>query len=123
MYHSLQSFCSPIAVPVPVAVGMESGVIAHNQLTSSSQQGPEYGAQYSRLNSRSGGGAWCAGSCDSSEYLQIDLGKVYLIFEVSYNNRSETGVNFISHGVCCISMFLYKLRKKRLLKSKVGHMN
>ena len=84
---------------MPVAVGMESGVIADNQLTSSSQQSPEYGAHYSRLNSQSGEGAWCAGSCDSSEYLQIDLGKVYVIFEVSYNNCSEIGVNLISDGV------------------------
>lgn len=68
---------------MPVAVGMESGVIADNQLISSSEQGPEYGAQYSRLNSRTGAGAWCAGSCDSSQYLQIDLGQVHLIFEVS----------------------------------------
>ena len=91
---------------MPVAVGMESGVIADNQLTSSSQQGPEYGAQYSRLNSQSGGGAWCAGSFDPSEYLQIDLGEVYLIFEVSYNNCSETGVNLISDIVIpCLSHF------------------
>ncbi len=74
---------------------MESGVITDNQLTSSSQQGPEYSAQYSRLNSQSGGGAWCAGSCDSSQYLQIDLGQVYLIFEVSYSINIITRVNFI----------------------------
>lgn len=71
------------AVPVPVGVGMESGFIPDNQLTSSSNQGPEYGAQYSRLNLRLGAGAWCAGSCDSSEYLQIDLSQVYLIHEVN----------------------------------------
>ena len=64
---------------------MESGVITGSQLTSSSEQGPEYGAQYSRLNTRSGGGAWCAATCDSSEYLQIDLGQVFLIFEVNCN--------------------------------------
>ena len=83
---------------------MESGVIADNQLTSSSQQGPEYGAQYSRLNLQSGGGAWCAGSCDPSEYLQIDLGQVYLIFEVGYNNCSEKGDGVIprlSHFYVC----------------------
>lgn len=69
----------------PVGVGMESGIIIDNQLTSSSNQGPEYGAQYSRLNSRLGAGAWCVGSCDSSEFLQIDLGQVYLIHEVNWN--------------------------------------
>ena len=62
---------------------MESGTITDNQLTSSSNQGPEYRAQYSRLNSRLGGGAWCAESCDSSEFLQIDLGQVYLLYEVN----------------------------------------
>ncbi|XP_078361522.1 venom prothrombin activator pseutarin-C non-catalytic subunit-like [Oculina patagonica] len=81
--------CSPPAVPVPVGVGMESGVITDNQLTSSSQQGPEYSAQYSRLNSQSGGGAWCAVSCDSSEYLQIDLGQVYLIFELEVQSKHD----------------------------------
>ena len=84
---------------MPVAVGMESGVIADNQLTSSSQQGPKYDAQYSRLNSQSGGGAWCAGSCDSSEFLQIGLGHVVVIFEVSYNVTSQKRVNTISDGV------------------------
>ena len=64
---------------------MESGIITDNQLTSSSNQSLEYGAQYSRLNSRLGAGAWCAGSCDSSEFLQIDLGQVYLIYEVNCN--------------------------------------
>ncbi|KAL9981343.1 hypothetical protein ACROYT_G010034 [Oculina patagonica] len=76
-------------VQVPVAVGMESGVIADNQLTSSSQQGPEYSAQFSRLNSRTGAGAWCAGSCDSSEYLQIDLGQVHLIFELEVQSKHD----------------------------------
>ena len=77
-------FCVVFAtVSVPVGVGMESGIITDNQLTSSSNQGPEYGAKYSRLNSRLGAGAWCAGSCDSSEFLQIDLGQVYLIYEVN----------------------------------------
>ncbi|KAL9979550.1 hypothetical protein ACROYT_G017228 [Oculina patagonica] len=76
-------------VPVPVGVGMESGVITDNQLTSSSEQGLEYGAQYSRLNSRSGAGAWCAASCDSSEYLQIDLGQVYLIFELEVQSKHD----------------------------------
>ncbi|XP_078360937.1 uncharacterized protein LOC144645292 [Oculina patagonica] len=83
-------------VPVPVAVGMESGVIADNQLTSSSEQGPEYGAQYSRLNSQSGGGAWCAGSCDSSEYLQIDLGQVYLISELDVQSKHDESGNTTS---------------------------
>ena len=63
---------------------MESGAIPDGQFTSSSVQGPEYGPQYSRLNSRSGGGAWCAQSCDPSEYLQIDLGAVLLVREVSH---------------------------------------
>ena len=77
-------FCVVFAtVSVPVAVGMESGIITDNQLTSSSNQSPEYGAQFSRLNSRLGAGAWCARSCDSSEFLQIDLGQVYLIYEVN----------------------------------------
>ena len=62
---------------------MESGAIPDSQFTSSSVQSPEYGPQYSRLNSRSGGGAWCARSCDPSEYLQIDLGLVLLVREVS----------------------------------------
>ncbi|XP_078361523.1 uncharacterized protein LOC144645865 [Oculina patagonica] len=83
----------PKLVPVPVAVGMESGVIADNQLTSSSEKGVEYGAQYSRLNSRSGGGAWCAVSCDSSEYLQIDLGQVYLIFELKVQSKHDESEN------------------------------
>ena len=72
-----------------MGVGVESGVIPDIQLTASSVLGHEYGAQYSRLNSRSGEGAWCAGSCDPSEYLQIDLGQVYLIFEVSRSLEFE----------------------------------
>lgn len=68
---------------------MESGIITDNQLTSSSNQGPEYGAQYSRLNLRLGAGAWCAASCDSSEFLQIDLGQVYLVTNIEMGIESE----------------------------------
>lgn len=78
------SFFFSKAGPQPVGVGVESGAIPDNQLTSSSLLAPEYGPQYSRLNSRLGGGAWCASSCDSSEYLQIDLGVAHLVREVSY---------------------------------------
>lgn len=83
--------------PLPVGVGVESGAIPDNQLTSSSVQGPEYGPQYSRLNSRSGRGAWCAGACDPSNYLQIDLGLVHLVREVSHTAPSNEHSIFTSN--------------------------
>lgn len=72
----------PLLVPSPIGLGIESGAIPDSQFTSTSQLSLEYGAQFSRLNSRTGGGAWCAASCDPSVYLQIDLGRVLLIREV-----------------------------------------
>ena len=85
------------SVPLPVGVGVESGDIPDNQLTSSSEQGPGYGAQYSRLNSKSGEGAWCAGSCNLSDYLQIDLGLVHLLREVRH---SDIGIFYLlSHFI------------------------
>ncbi|KAJ7387006.1 hypothetical protein OS493_003969 [Desmophyllum pertusum] len=73
--------------------GVESGVIPDNQLTSSSNKGPGYEAQYSRLNSRSGAGAWCAGSCHPSTYLQIDLGQVHLLRELEVQSKhGDSGV-------------------------------
>ena len=77
---------------------MESGAIPDNQLTSSSVQGPEYGTQYSRLNSRSGGGAWCARSCDPSNYLQIGLGLVHLVQEVRH-------LKYTVYLLYCFSLF------------------
>ncbi|XP_027060226.1 epithelial discoidin domain-containing receptor 1-like [Pocillopora damicornis] len=76
-------------VPSPIGLGIESGAIPDSQFTSTSQLSLEYGAQFSRLNSRTGGGAWCAASCDPSVYLQIDLGRVLLIRELDVQSKHD----------------------------------
>ncbi|XP_022808682.1 discoidin domain-containing receptor 2-like isoform X1 [Stylophora pistillata] len=76
-------------VPLPIGIGIESGAIPDNQFTSTSPLSPEYGAHFSRLNSKSGGGAWCAASCDPSAYLQIDLGRVSFIRELDVQSKHD----------------------------------
>ncbi|KAF2355310.1 Coagulation factor 5/8 C-terminal domain, partial [Trinorchestia longiramus] len=80
------------------ALGMESGAIVDKQITASSSYdititGPASG----RLNVNRHGGAWCprepVGSNDSvKQYLQIDLGSMYVISAVETQGRFGNGV-------------------------------
>ena len=60
---------------------MEDRSITDSQITASSfktDRNKSFKPAYGRLNNRPSGamgGAWCAGTSDKSQYLQVDLGK------------------------------------------------
>lgn len=63
-----------------LSLGISRGDVKDNQLTASSTLSGEWLPKYARLNGRK---AWCGKPNDKSdkdEYLQIDLGKVWLAF-------------------------------------------
>ena len=56
---------------------MENGAIADRQITASSQLDANHAATQGRLNFKATAnraGSWTAGSSDSSQWLQVDLG-------------------------------------------------
>ena len=63
-----------------VSLGMASGNIKDRQITASSTLSDEWLPKFARLN---GNKAWCGKPNDKSdkdEYLQIDLGKVNVLY-------------------------------------------
>ncbi|XP_033118704.1 retinoschisin-like [Anneissia japonica] len=74
-------------------LGIENGVIQGSALTASSSFGIKYGPQYSRLNSlaesRSKGG-WSAGKLDIHQWIQVDLGEIYIVTGLAVQVRYDT---------------------------------
>lgn len=67
---------------------MESGTIPNNRVTTSSEQNASTPAKNGRLNYTSGS-SWCAGTGDTSPYLQIDLQALHIICAVSTQGNSR----------------------------------
>ena len=67
-------------------LGIESGSIADNDITASSEQNANTAAKNGRLNSAS---SWCAETSDSNPYLQIDLQTLHIICAVSTQGNSQ----------------------------------
>ena len=71
------------------AVGVSSNsVIINSKLSSSSIHTASTPASNGRLN-YTGGPSWCASSSDSSPYLEVDLGSVYIICAVATQGNSR----------------------------------
>lgn len=109
------------------ALGMENNEIPHGQISASSQLSADHAAFLARLNFEGGTGGWRAGTSDSNQWLEVDLGSLYTKVtgaatqgrhSVNYLHRvtkyklqySDAGVNFQTykeHGqstdkVCCM---------------------
>ena len=69
---------------VDLDLGMGSGAILDNKITASSGNSAKNG----RLNYTSGS-SWCAGTSDTSPYLQIDLQALHIICAVSTQGNSK----------------------------------
>ena len=67
---------------------MGDGYILDRDITSSSVQNTSTPAKNARLNYIEGS-AWCAAENDSKPYLQIDLGRLYIICAVSTQGNSQ----------------------------------
>ena len=69
-------------------LGMANGYIMDNETTSSSSQDASTTAKNGRLN-YTAGSSWCAGTNDTSPYLQIDLQVRHIICAVSTQGNSK----------------------------------
>ena len=73
--------CAVFSAACSQSLGMEDGSISDGQITASSSKSDRdrsFRPAYGRLNNKPSGamgGAWCAGTSDMSQYLQIDLNK------------------------------------------------
>ena len=56
---------------------MENNKISHGQISASSQLSADHAAFLARLNYEGGMGGWRAGTNDSKQWLQVDLGSLY----------------------------------------------
>ena len=65
---------------------MDSGSIPDNSITASSEKNVNTSAKNGRLNS---GSSWCAGTSDSTPYLQIDVQTLHIICAVSTQGNSQ----------------------------------
>ena len=75
-------------------LGMEDRSITDGQITASSYKSgaKNFKAAYGRLNNKpsgSMGGAWCAGTSDTSQYLQIDLKKEMTVSGVATQGQID----------------------------------
>ena len=72
---------------------MEKGAISDRQITASSQLDANHAAIRGRLNSKeiaNKGGSWSAGSNDSSQWLQLDLGSQHTkVTRVATQGRND----------------------------------
>ena len=69
-------------------VGIANGIIADQALLASSVASQLTPAKNGRLNLTSGS-SWCASSRDTTPYLQVDLGAVYVICVVATQGNSR----------------------------------
>ncbi|CAH1244992.1 MFGE8 [Branchiostoma lanceolatum] len=75
---------------VPYALGVESGQIPDAQITASSEASSAHGPRRGRLftvGDTDGTGAWCAGSNNRNQWLQVDLGNPTEIWGVVTQGR------------------------------------
>uniref|UniRef100_UPI00398EC745 discoidin domain-containing receptor 2-like isoform X3 n=1 Tax=Pristiophorus japonicus TaxID=55135 RepID=UPI00398EC745 len=76
------------------ALGMQDSVISDEDIVASSMWSESTAAKHARLGTEHGDGAWCPAKSvfrDSSEFLQIDLHKLYFITLVGTQGRHSNG--------------------------------
>ena len=69
-------------------LGMESGTIPDRNIIASSEESASTPGKNGRLNYASGS-SWCAGTSDTSPYLQVDLQTLHIICAVSTQGNSQ----------------------------------
>ena len=80
-----------------IPLGIESGHLPDSALSASSSASAHYYPQLSRLNKifKSGNyGAWCAGSNDGNQWLQVNFGRETTVTKVATQGRNN-GVNWV----------------------------
>ena len=87
MYLSIDSECQK-------DLGMENGAISDRQITASSELDANNAAIQGRLNFKATGnkaGSWSAGSTDSGQWLQVDLGSQHTkVTRVATQGRDDS---------------------------------
>lgn len=76
---------------------MANHLIPAKGITASSSLGDQYLPTYARLNTNIGNGAWCAGTQNDNQLLQIDLEWVYEITAVEIQGKhlmSKDSLNY-----------------------------
>lgn len=73
-------------------LGIASGLIKNDKITSSSYSGSGNEPWMARLNVVPDTKAWCTAPSDSSPYLQIDLGRVVVVTQIAVAGKSEGGM-------------------------------
>ena len=73
-------------------MGVASGLIENDKLTSSSYSGSGNEPWMARLNVVPDTKGWCAAPSDSSPYLQIDLGRVVAVTQIAVAGKSGGGM-------------------------------
>ena len=73
-------------------MGISSGLITNDNITSSSHVGTGNEPWMSRLSVGPDADAWCAAPADTTPYLQIDLGRVVVISQIAVAGRGGQGI-------------------------------
>ena len=85
-----------------MSLGMEDGRIQDSAMSASSTSGSSYAAKFGRLNmvaSSSSDGCWAAGSANSKQWLQIDLGTLTTITKVATQGRPNSAQWVTSYSI------------------------
>jgi len=73
-------------------MGIASGLIENDKMTSSSYSGSGNEPWMAKLNVVPDTKGWCAAPSDSSPYLQIDLGRVVVVTQIAVAGKSGGGI-------------------------------
>ena len=73
-------------------MGISSGLIINDNITSSSHMGAGNEPWMGRLTVGPVAEAWCAAPADTTPYLQIDLGRVAVVSRIAVAGRSGQGM-------------------------------
>lgn len=73
-------------------MGIASGLIENDKITSSSYSGSGNEPWMARLNVVPDKKGWCAAPSDSSPYLHIDLGRVVVVNQIAVAGKSGGGM-------------------------------
>lgn len=68
-------------------LGVEEKEVADQLMTASSYSGSSCQAQYGRLNSYAGAGAWCAKRNNRNQWMQVDFGATAKVTRVATQGR------------------------------------
>jgi len=89
------STCSLLSSSCSSPLGLESGLLPDSQLSASSSYSSSVSPQMGRLNSVTGGGAWCPAKVvnnKSREWLEVDLGSKQTVTGVITQGRWDRGL-------------------------------